>query len=124
MGDKLNQTNNSADNNLGHFFKATDFDDIAILAALSELVSLPLWWQYHTDQSNPCTCRPDLPLDLRGSEGFYRFQVGGWEVEIDKTNRIQPHPDHTSSLEMNNGAVCNVSSRIPAVEASFADPSV
>ena len=30
MGDKLNQTNNSADNNLGHFFKATDFDDIAV----------------------------------------------------------------------------------------------
>ena len=29
MGDKLNQTNNSADNNLGHFFKATDFYDIA-----------------------------------------------------------------------------------------------
>ena len=26
MGDTLNQTNNSADNNLGHFFKATDFD--------------------------------------------------------------------------------------------------
>ena len=31
MGDKLNQTNNSADSNLGHFFKATDFDDIAIM---------------------------------------------------------------------------------------------
>ena len=30
MGNKLNQTNNSADNNLGHFFKATDFDDIAM----------------------------------------------------------------------------------------------
>ena len=30
MGDKLNQTNNSGDNNLGHFFKATDFDDIAM----------------------------------------------------------------------------------------------
>ena len=27
MGDKLNQTNNSGDNNLGHFFKATDFDE-------------------------------------------------------------------------------------------------
>ena len=26
MSDKLNQTNNSADNNLGHFCKATDFD--------------------------------------------------------------------------------------------------
>ena len=30
MGDKLNHTNNSDDNNLGHFFKATDFDDIAM----------------------------------------------------------------------------------------------
>ena len=32
MGDKLNQTNNSADNNTGHFFKATDFDDIAMFS--------------------------------------------------------------------------------------------
>ena len=30
MGDKLNQTNKSADNNLGYFFKATDFDDIVM----------------------------------------------------------------------------------------------
>ena len=30
MGDKLNQTSNSAENNVGHFFKATDFDDIAM----------------------------------------------------------------------------------------------
>ena len=38
MGDKLNQTNNSADNNLGHFFKATDFDDTVV----------PLWYDFHT----------------------------------------------------------------------------
>ena len=33
MGDKLNQKNNSADNNLGHFFKATDIDDIAMTSS-------------------------------------------------------------------------------------------
>ena len=39
MGDKLN-TNNSADNrpNLGHFFKATDFDDIAIKVKIMKII--------------------------------------------------------------------------------------
>ena len=38
MGDKLNQTNNSADNNLGHFFKATDFDDIAMKVKIMKII--------------------------------------------------------------------------------------
>ena len=38
MGDKLNQTNNSADNNLGHFFKATDFDDIAKKVKIRKII--------------------------------------------------------------------------------------
>ena len=38
MGDKLNQTSNSADNNLGHFFKATDFDDIAMKVKIMKLI--------------------------------------------------------------------------------------
>ena len=38
MGDKLNQTNISADNNLGHFFKATDFDDIAIKVKIMKII--------------------------------------------------------------------------------------
>ena len=37
-GDKLNQTNNSADNNLGHFFKATDVDDIAMKVKIMKIV--------------------------------------------------------------------------------------
>ena len=39
MGDKLNQTNNSGDNNLGHFFKATDFDDIAMKVKIMKIIS-------------------------------------------------------------------------------------
>ena len=38
VGDKLNQTNKSADNNLGHFFKATDFDDIAIKVKIIKII--------------------------------------------------------------------------------------
>ena len=38
MGDKLNQTSNSADNNLGHFFKATDFDDIAMKGKIMKII--------------------------------------------------------------------------------------
>ena len=38
MGDKLNQTNNSGDNNLGHFFKATDFDDIAMKVKIMKII--------------------------------------------------------------------------------------
>ena len=38
MGDKLNQTNNSADKNLGHFFKATDFDDIAMKVKIMKII--------------------------------------------------------------------------------------
>ena len=38
MGDKLNQTNNSANNNLGHFFKATDFDDIAMKVKIMKII--------------------------------------------------------------------------------------
>ena len=38
MGDKLNQTNYSADNNLGHFFKATDFDDIAMKVKIKKII--------------------------------------------------------------------------------------
>ena len=43
MGDKLNQTNNSADNNLGHFFKATEcliliFDNIAKKVKIMEII--------------------------------------------------------------------------------------
>ena len=38
MGDKLNQTNNSADNNLGHFFKATDFDYIAMKVKIMKII--------------------------------------------------------------------------------------
>ena len=38
MGDKLNQTSNSADNNLGHFLKATDFDDIAMKVKIMEII--------------------------------------------------------------------------------------
>ena len=38
MGDKLNQTNNSDDNNLGHFFKATDFDDIAMKVIIMKII--------------------------------------------------------------------------------------
>ena len=38
MGDKLNQTNNSGDNNLGHFFKATDFDDIAMKVKIIKII--------------------------------------------------------------------------------------
>ena len=38
MGDKLYQTNNSADNNLGHFFKATDFDDIAMKVKIMKII--------------------------------------------------------------------------------------
>ena len=38
MGDKLNQTNNSADNNLGHFFKTTDFDDIAMRVKTMKII--------------------------------------------------------------------------------------
>ena len=38
MGDKLNQTNNTADNNLGHFFKATDFEDIAMKVQIMKII--------------------------------------------------------------------------------------
>ena len=38
MGDKINQTNNSADNNLGYFFKATDFDDIAMKVKIMKII--------------------------------------------------------------------------------------
>ena len=38
MGDKLNQTNNSADNNLVHFFKATDFDDIVMEVKIMKII--------------------------------------------------------------------------------------
>ena len=38
MGDKLNQTSNSGDNNLGHFFKATDFDDMAIKVEIMKII--------------------------------------------------------------------------------------
>ena len=38
MGYKLNQANNSADNNLGHFFKATDFDDIAMKVKIMKIM--------------------------------------------------------------------------------------
>ena len=41
MGDKLNHiksNENSADNNLRHFFKATDFDDIAIKAKIINII--------------------------------------------------------------------------------------
>ena len=38
MGDKLNQTNNTADNNLGHFFKDTDFDDIAMKVKIMKII--------------------------------------------------------------------------------------
>ena len=38
MGDKLNHTNNSDDNNLGHFFKATDFDDIAMKVKIMKII--------------------------------------------------------------------------------------
>ena len=38
MGDNLNQTNNSADNNLGHFFKATNFDDIAMKVKIMKII--------------------------------------------------------------------------------------
>ena len=38
MGDKLNKTNNSGDNNLGHFFKATDFDDIAMKVKIMKII--------------------------------------------------------------------------------------
>ena len=38
MGDELNQTNNSADNNLGHFFKATDVDDIAMKVNIMKII--------------------------------------------------------------------------------------
>ena len=38
MGDKLNQTNNSGDNNLGHFFKATDFDDIVMKVKIMKII--------------------------------------------------------------------------------------
>ena len=38
MSDKLNQTNKSADNNLGHFFKATDFDDIAMKVKIIKII--------------------------------------------------------------------------------------
>ena len=38
MGDKLNQTNNSGDNNLGHFFKATDFDEIAMKVIIMKII--------------------------------------------------------------------------------------
>ena len=38
MGDELNQTNNSADNNLGHFFKATDFDDIVMKVKIMRII--------------------------------------------------------------------------------------
>ena len=38
MGDKLNQTNNSGDNNLGHFFKTTDFDDIAMKIKIMKII--------------------------------------------------------------------------------------
>ena len=39
MGDKLNQANNSGDNNLvGHFFKAIDFDDIAMKVKIMKII--------------------------------------------------------------------------------------
>ena len=38
MGDKLNQTNNSCDNILGHFFKATDFDEIAMKVKIMKII--------------------------------------------------------------------------------------
>ena len=38
MGDKLNQMNNSADNNLGHFFKATEYDDIAKKVKIMKII--------------------------------------------------------------------------------------
>ena len=38
MGDKLNQTNNTADNNLGHFFKATDFEDKAMKVQIMKII--------------------------------------------------------------------------------------
>ena len=38
MGDKLNQTNNSADENSEHFFEATDFDDIAIKLKIIKII--------------------------------------------------------------------------------------
>ena len=38
MGDKLNQINNSGDNNLGHFFKATDFDEIAMKVKIIKII--------------------------------------------------------------------------------------
>ena len=38
MGDKLYQTNDSADNILGHFFKATDFDDIAMKIQIMKII--------------------------------------------------------------------------------------
>ena len=38
MGDKLNQTNSSGDNNLGHFFKATDFDEIALKVKIMKII--------------------------------------------------------------------------------------
>ena len=38
MGDKLNQKNKSAENNLRHFFKATDFDDIAMKVKIMKLI--------------------------------------------------------------------------------------
>ena len=34
-----NQTNNSGDNNLGHFFKATDFDEIAMKVKIMKIIS-------------------------------------------------------------------------------------
>ena len=37
MGDKLNQTN-TADYNLGHFFKATNFDDIAMKFKIMKII--------------------------------------------------------------------------------------
>ena len=48
MGDKLNQKNNSADNNLGHFFKATDIDDKAMKVKIitRDVTELTLWLTY------------------------------------------------------------------------------
>ena len=64
MGDKLNQTNNSADNNLGHFFKATDFDDIAMKVKIMKIIFNTLSFLFFMrDRRNEKVCFRNSVID-------------------------------------------------------------